>query len=65
MLHCSKMAPMNTQVLLPGTQAAAADRHEPSRSPVDDAVKVERFFLVTVGLMAGLEIGLLAAWLIT
>jgi hypothetical protein len=63
MLHCSKMVAMDTQTVFPGAQTAVAGRREPRRIPADDHTRVERIFLVTVGSLAVLEVGLLAVWL--
>ena len=56
---------MSIETIFPGAGIASADRQEePRRSTAGDSARVERFFLVTVGLVAGLEIGLLVLWLL-
>ncbi|MBL6079519.1 hypothetical protein JMJ56_15980 [Belnapia sp. T18] len=55
---------MTTQTVFSDASLAAADRRETGHTPATEAARVERTFLVTVGLLAGLEVGLLAFWLI-
>ncbi len=55
---------MTSETVFPGTQIAPTDMRERKRAPADDAIRAERVFLVTVGLVAGLEVGLAALWLI-
>ncbi|WP_160299778.1 hypothetical protein [Belnapia sp. F-4-1] len=55
---------MSTQTVFSDASLAAADRREAGRTPAAEAARVERAFLATVGLLAGLEVGLLAFWLI-
>ncbi|WP_157033767.1 hypothetical protein [Belnapia moabensis] len=55
---------MSTQTVFSDASLAAADRHETGRTPASEATRVERVFLLTVGLVAGLEVGLFALWLV-
>lgn len=55
---------MSTQTVFSDASLAAADRQQARRSPASDATRVERGFLLTVGLVAGLEVGLFALWLL-
>ncbi len=54
---------MTIETAFSSTRIAPIDRQERKRPPADDAAGIERLFLVTVGLVAGLEVGLAALWL--
>jgi hypothetical protein len=54
---------MTIETAFSSTRIAPIDRQERKRPPADDAAGIERLFLVTVGLVAGLEVGLAAFWL--
>ncbi len=54
---------MTIETIFSGTRIATTDSQERKRAPADDAAGIERLFLVTVGLVAGLEVGLAALWL--
>jgi hypothetical protein len=55
---------MGTRTLFPDAALADADRREAGLTPAAEAARVERVFLVTVALVAGLELGLVAFWLV-
>jgi hypothetical protein len=55
---------MSTRTLFPDAALADAERREAGRTPAAEAARVEHVFLVTVALVAGLEIGLFAFWLV-
>lgn len=55
---------MTSETVFSSTQITPADRQEGQRAPTNDATRIERLFLVTVGLVAGLEVGLVTLWLV-